>query len=351
MTGQPLERGEGAEALTGRMWEVAIPLHSPFTNASGTVVNRRVVIVSISDGALTGWGEAAPYPGITPDTVDDAWDTLGRGAVLAPSAAAAVDEALTDLEARRAARSLWKSIGGSRRFVPTSIAVGLDEDPVARVEVTGAAGVKLKIRPGDDASRVAVVREALPDLSIGVDANGSYQWDDRAALLRLDEYGIDYIEQPFPTDDLASHTRLRDEIVAAVALDESIASISSAIGAIEAGAADLLVVKPARLGMTAARVIHDIALAAGLRIKASGLVETAIGRAHTLAIATLPAAVYSDVAAPAWYLDGGIDADEPAVVGDRVELSDRPGMGFDPDPNAFERYVVREAVLDSRIWD
>lgn len=345
------DRDGGRAGLAGHMWELAIPLCAPFTNATGTVANRRVIIVSISDGTSAGWGEAAPYPGITPDTVDDAWDTLERGSVLAPSAAAAVDEALADLEARRAGQPLWKGIGGSRQFVPTSIAVGLDEDPVARVEATGAAGVKLKIRPGDDARRVAAVRAALPDLSIGVDANGSYRWDDRASLLRLDEYGIDYVEQPFPADDLASHARLRDEMVAAVALDEPIDSTSSAIAAIEAGAADILVVKPARLGLTTARVIHDIALAAGLRIKASGLIETAIGRAHTLAIATLPAAAHSDIAEPAWYLDGGVESPDPVSAEGQKRAPDQRGIGLDPDPRVFGPYVVRESPLGSRIWD
>ena len=341
----------GSSVINGRMWELAIPLLAPFSNAVGTVAERRVVIVSVTDGVVAGWGEAAPYPGITPDTVDDAWETLERGRVLAPSAAAAIDEAMTDLGARRDGTPLWKSIGGSQRSVATSIAVGLDEDPVQRVEETGAAAVKLKIRPRDDVSRVAALRAALPQLPIGVDANGSYQWEDRRSLLELDRYGINYIEQPFASSDLDSHARLRDEMVAAVALDEPIDSTTMAIKAIEAGAVDILVVKPSRLGMNAARAIHDIALAAGLRIKASGLIETAIGRAHTLAIATLPAAVHSDIAAPSWYLGGAVGRDGSEGTRGCVDLSDLPGIGFEPDPGIFAAYVVRESALGSRIWD
>ena len=341
----------GRPVINGRMWELAIPLRAPFSNATGTVAERRVVIVSVTDGMFAGWGEAAPYPGITPDTVDDAWASLERGSVLAPSAAAAIDEAMGDLMARRDGTPLWQSLGGSHRSIATSIAVGLDEDPVRRVEETGAAAVKLKIRPRDDVSRVAALRAALPQLPVGVDANGSYRWEDRRSLLELDGYGVAYIEQPFASGDLASHARLREEMVASVALDEPIDSTSMAIKAVEAGAADILVVKPSRLGLTAARAIHDIALAAGLRIKASGLVETAIGRAHTLAIATLPAAVYSDVAAPSWYLDGAVERDGSEGTRGCVDLSDLPGIGFEPDPEVFARYVVREAVLGSRIWD
>ena len=330
------------------MWEISIPLRAPFANATATVSSRRVVIVSISDGTTTGWGEAAPYPGITPDTVEDAWNTLQRGRVLSPSAAAAIDEAHADLQARCDGLPLWEALGGVHRPIPTSLAVGLDDDPVELVEAFGAAAVKLKIRPGSDVERVAAVRNALPDTPVGVDANGSYRWEDRGALLELDGLGVDYVEQPFAASDLDSHARLRDEMVASVALDEPIASAAGAIGAIEAGACDLVVVKPSRVCMAASRVIHDLALAAGIRIKASGLLETEIGRASTLAVATLPAATHSDVAPSSWYLAGGVGGAEPNVTSGSIAPLGHPGIGFTPDPSVFAPYIVRKAPLSLR---
>ena len=340
--------GRRAFAMAGRMWELSIPLRKPFTNAAITVNERRVIIISLAGDGNTGWGEAAPYPGVTPDTADDAWETLQRGSVLSPSAAAAIDEAEADLQARRDEIPLWKSIGGSLRPITTSLAVGLDEDPVARLEATGAAGVKLKIRPGDDVARVTAMRNILPEVLIGVDANGSYRWEDRGALLELDGLGVDYVEQPFAPDDLASHARLRDEIVASVALDEAIDSAAAAIRAIEAGACDLLVVKPSRAGLAASRAIHDIALGAGLRIKASGLLETEIGRASTLAVATLPAATRSDVAPSSWYLAGGVGGGAQDPAAGAITPSNLPGIGFTPDPETFARYIVREAPINLR---
>ena len=180
--------GGYAAAMEGHMWELSIPLHEPFVNAAVTVEERRVVIISICGDGTAGWGEAAPYPGITPDTADDAWGTLQRGSVLSPSAAAAIDEAEADFQARREGRPLWENIGGSLRSLATSVALGLGDDPVRRVEATGAAAVKLKIRPGNDVARVAAVREALPNTPIGVDANGSYRWENRGALLELDGF-------------------------------------------------------------------------------------------------------------------------------------------------------------------
>ncbi len=342
---------ESDAAITGRMWDLALPLRAPFANAAGHITHRRVILVAVDDGEAVGWGEAAPYPGITPDSIDDAWETLERGTVLSPTAAASLDEAGADLEARRDNRPLWAAIGGSYRTIPTSIAVGLGEDPADRVAATGARGAKLKIRPGDDVARVAALRAAYPDLSVGVDANGSYRWDERDLLLELDMLGVDYIEQPFAADDLAAHGRLRDEIVAAVALDETIDSTAAAIRAIDAGACDLVVVKPGRLGLAAARTIHDIALAAGIRIKASGLIETDVGRAHTLAVASLPAATWSDIAAASWFFSAAISGDAATAEDGHLTLGEQSGIGVDPDPEVFAPYVVRESVLGSRIWD
>jgi O-succinylbenzoate synthase len=222
----------------------------------------------------------------------------------------------------------------------------LDDDPVMRISRTGAATAKLKVRPGSDVERVGAVREALPDISIGVDANGSYRWEDRAALLELDAFGIDYIEQPFAAGDLASHARFRDEVVASVALDEPIDSVAAAIRAIERGACDLVVVKPSRVGLESARAIHDIALAAGLRIKASGLIETEIGRASTLAVAALPASAHSDVAPSTWYLAGSIGGEVPVPSSESITPPAGPGIGFTPDPETFAPFVVREAPID-----
>lgn len=335
-----------ASAMPGHIWELSIPLEAPFANAAGTVGERRVIIISIGREGTTGWGEAAPYPGVTPDSADDVWITLERGSVLSPSAAAALEGARADLTARIEGRPLWEHMGSSLRPVDTSVAVGLDDDPVERIETTGAAAAKLKIRPGRDVERVAAVRRALPDISIGVDANGSYRWEDRAALLEVDGLGIDYIEQPFAAGDLASHALLRDEIVASVALDEPIDSATAAIRAIEGDACDLVVVKPSRVGLATARAIHDIALAAGLRIKASGLIETEIGRASTLAVATLPGSTHSDVAPSTWYLAGAVGGEAPVPTSGSITPPAGPGIGFSPDPETFARFVVREAPID-----
>jgi O-succinylbenzoate synthase len=327
-----------------RLVELAVPLVEPFSTAEGSIETRRMVLVGLIEDGVTGWGEAAPYQGVTPDTVEGVWASLtGETAALTPSAAAALGEAQADLEARLADQPLWAALGGSRRPLLGSLVVGLAEDAIGRVRDTGAMAVKLKIRPGDDVRRVEQARLAYPDLTIGVDANGSYSWETRDALLALDRLDIAYVEQPFPEDDLASHALLRRELLADVVIDEPIDSVEAAVRVLEAAAADALAVKPSRIGLEACRIIHDLALTAGLRVAASGLLETAVGRAHTLAVATLPGTVHCDLADDAWFLPLATGIPRTEVVDGWITAPDGPGIGVEPDLAALAPYIVREA--------
>lgn len=324
--------------------ELSVPLRRPFTTAAGTVDERGLVLVGVRDGDSVGWGEAAPYPGMTPDTVDGVWDSLTGELALTPTAAAALEGAEADLAARTAGDPLWHTIGGMPRPLPTSLAIGLADDPVERVAEVQPAAVKVKIRNGDDLGRVEPLRRRYPELIVGVDANGCYSWEDRDALLRLDGLDVAYIEQPFAPDDLESHALLRGEIVADVVLDESIDGIEAVVGAIEADAADVVAVAPGRIGLAACRAAHDVALAAGLRIKASGLLESGIGRAHVLAVASLPGTAHSDLGDERWFLSERTTVPGSTVDGGWIHASDSPGIGEAPDLLALAPFVVREAT-------
>jgi O-succinylbenzoate synthase len=331
-----------------RLIELDLPLVEPFRTASGTMNRRRVVFVGLAADDAVGWGEAAPYPGHSVESSDDVWDALTGGKNLPPSAQAALEAASEDLLARLAGVPLWRRIGGTGNPVPGSVAVGVTDDPVAAVASAVADGyraVKMKIRPGTDLAPVRSVRERFPALTIGVDANGAYIWDERSVLLDLDALEVAYVEQPFAAHDLEAHRRLRDEMVAAVALDESIESTEAAIRAMEWDAADLLVLKPGRIGLDACRVIHDLALAAGGRVKASGLLETSIGRSQTLAVATLPGAVHSDVAAAKRFLSVDPVLPNPRLIQGGFEPPGTPGIGCEPDEALMAAYLVREAEV------
>jgi o-succinylbenzoate synthase len=325
--------------------ELSIPLRRPFATAGGTIDHRGLVLVGAVDGDLIGWGEAAPYPGMTPDTVDGVWASLTGEMALTPTAAAALEGADADLAARRDGAALWRTIGGTRRLLPASLAIGLADDPLERVAATEPAAVKVKIRRGEDLDRVASLRRRYPELIVGVDANGCYSWEDRDTLLRLDSLDVAYVEQPFGPRDLESHALLRAELFADVVLDESIDSLEAVVDAIEADAADVVAVAPGRIGLAACRSAHDVALAAGLRIKASGLLESGIGRAHLLAVASLPATAHSDLGDGSWFLTRRTTMQGSGIGSGWVRASEAAGIGVDPDLEALAPVVVRETTV------
>ena len=341
---------------TIRVIELAIPLISPFRNAATTLVDRRVVLIEVhDDGGAVGWGEAAPFPGATEDDIDTVWASLTAGEVdsFSPSAHAAYDEGCNDAAARTAGLPLWRRLGVvEKQPITASLAVGIEGDvqetlaAVAAAIDAGYRAVKLKIAP-ERISLVEAVRRAFPDLAFGVDGNGSFRPDEAEQLVTLDEWCLLYLEQPFAAGALAASSALRRRIELPVVLDEDIVSSSSAVAVVEAGAADVVTVKPGRLGVDGALAVFDVvATEADVRVKISGLIETGIGRGHALALAMSDGVVFSDLAPAQAFLENDI-VDRPwmiqdGMIGARSEL----GIGVEPDPVMLARYLVRETVVD-----
>lgn len=328
--------------------ELAIPLRRPFVAASGVLHERRSLLVGVDRDGVTGWGEVAPFPGQGVGSVDEIWGALSSGSADMAATVPALTNAIADRSARIDGTPLWRRLGGSGGPIRACLAVGASSNTLAEVEAAVQAGyrrVKLKIQPGHDVEFVRKIRERFPALEVGVDANGSYEAGADAALVEIDELGVVYFEQPYPPDDLAAHRSLRGRVEAPVALDESIRSIDDAVAALSSAAADLLVVKPGRLGIAACCTIHDLAVDAGLRVKPSGLIETGVGRAFTLAVASLPGSVFPDVAPANAFLQ--VDPIIPSALlrGDAMFLSDRPGIGCAPDPAAAAAFTIRSASL------
>ena len=299
-----------------RLVDLAIPLRRPFSNARGAVRKRRVVLVGLTEAGITGWGEAAPYPGLTPETAGDVWQTLseqgaaalrGRRPELSITAAAALDQALVDLAARQQGVPLWSHLGGSGRPSTACAAIGLQTSPdrlVARVtEVIeeGARQVKIKIEPGRDVDYLVAIRERFPDLSVAADANGSYRSGDRTPA-GLDDLGLAYVEQPLPARDLGGHAALRRQWKTPICLDEPATTAEAVERIIEQEAADLVSLKPGILGPAPTLRATEMILSAGVGVKIGGLVETSVGRAHALALASRPSVSYTDTVPPLWLL-------------------------------------------------
>lgn len=348
------------EACALRLVEVALPFRRPFSMAKATVRSRRTILVGLGDGSLTGWGEAAPFPGVTPETLSEVWEALVGGAdrilagddpPLPSTAAAAVDEARLDLAARSAGVTLAEWIGGRRVPLPASAAVGLTTTVnellalVGDVVEAGFVGIKLKIKPGWDVEPLRAVRDMFPDLAVGVDANGSYTDPHDPILGLLDRLGPAYLEQPLPADDLGGLAFLRDRLDTPVCLDESVGTVDQARAAIAAGSADILCVKPGRLGPAAAVAVHDAAAEAGLGVKSTGLLESGVGRAHTIAVGCLPAVTHHDLAPSEWYFATDVVDHRFVMVDGHVSPPDGPGIGVEVLEAALVDVVLREAQL------
>ena len=346
-----------------RLVELRIPLRRPLANARGAVSERRIVLIAITEAGITGWGEAAPYPGVTTEDADDVWEALRAGSdsvfekdlsALPASAGAGVDQAWADLAARQEGVPVWSQVGGAVRPVRACAAIGLERSPgetvnrVAQAVEAGIREVKVKVEPGRDLDYLRAVRSRFPRLTMAADANGSYEADDRFFEL-VDSLVLAYLEQPLPAHDLNGHTMLRDRLSTPVCLDESAATVAGATDAIEHRAADIVSVKPGLLGVTGVRKVMDRAEAAGVVVKIGGLVETSVGRAHALALAIRPSVRFTDLVPPRWLLAADVSRYPWELVNGLFSPPDGPGLGIDVDPltGAASGHVTRSELLEA----
>lgn len=336
--------------------EVALRFREPLGTADGEYEERRSILVGIDRDGVTGWGEAPSFPSGRWGTAEAAWDALVDPEVAAgglptpPIAAAAVQAARVDAEARLDGIPLHHHLGGITRPVTARHTLGLFDHPddlvdrVAGLVRQGIASFKVKVRPGWDVDYVAAVRRAFPRIDLSVDANGSYHDPGDTVFDAFAESRVDLVEQPFRADDLDAHVALRERRTVPVCVDETIRSVADARHVIAAGAADVISVKANRLGLAATMQILALAAGSGVGIKVGGTFDTAIGRRHLLAIATLDGVVDAEVSPPEGYLESDVAAYPPLIAG-TVTPEAHPGIGVDPDPDLVELVEVRRETI------
>ncbi len=342
-----------------RLIDLALPLRAPFANAASSVDVRRLILVGIEQDGLTGWGEAAPYPGITTEDVGDVWSALHQQAELVAkrhlghlpaTAAAAIDQACEDLAARQQGLPLWARVGGSDRRITATVAIGMEPTPrqtvskVTEAVERGFRAVKLKIGPGHDSQFIRAVREAFGDLSLAADANGGYDLGD-SFFDDVDALGLAYLEQPLGAIRLAEHGLLRERLETPICLDESMHTSASARQAIDASVADIVCLKPAMLGVRDVATLTRIAVAGGIAVKMSGLIETSVGRSHTLALASLSGVVHADLTPPTWFLSGDVSDHRWRLDDGTIAQHTGIGIGIGIDLDAMAGVIEREATI------
>lgn len=356
--------------------EVPLRLREYFEISSGGVQERRVVLLRLTDAhGVEGFSECVvpEKPNYTAETTDTAWGVLTEyvlpriigkewedpAEVLASlrwirghrMALASVEMAAWDLLARSRGLSLSETLGGTLTEVAVGVSVGLKPtdaellDTVAAYEARGYARVKLKIKPGRDLEMLAAVRERFPGLAIMADANSAYTMEDLPKFRELDGLGLTMIEQPLAFDDYLQHSRLQRELSTPVCLDESIRSAADAELALALGSCRVVNIKPGRVGGHAeSRQIHDLMRDRSLPVWCGGMLETGIGRAHNLALASLPGfTLPGDISESRRYWQRDIVS--PEFVMDRgwMRVPTDPGIGVEIDDELIGRTAVRQA--------
>jgi o-succinylbenzoate synthase len=358
--------------------EIRLPLREVFEISTGARQNRRILLVRVEGEGATGWGEcvAAEDPGYSYETTETAWHVLtefllpalvghdisGPEDVLTPvpwfrghpMARAGVEMAIWDLHATLLEMPLWDFLGGARDPVPVGVSVGLQPDVdtlLRRIEgylEEGYARIKVKIKPGRDVAMLRKVRRRFPDTPLMADANSAYTLRDLERLRELDELELTMIEQPLGHEDLLDHSRLQSELTTPICLDESIRSVGDVRLALELGSCRIINIKPGRVGGIAeARAIHDLCREHDIPVWCGGMLESGIGRAHNLALATLPGfTLPGDISASRRYWERDIVIPEFELVNGALIPPEGPGIGVDPDLERIEELTVRTRVFE-----
>ncbi|TMG34240.1 MAG: o-succinylbenzoate synthase [Chloroflexi bacterium] len=353
-------------------------LLKPFRTSFGVQQDRYPLLVRLEIDGRSHWGEcvAGEGPWYSYETVETAWSILkgylipsilGRElrdvaaleALFLPvrghrMAKACIEMAFTAALAEAARKPLSRYLGGVRDRVETGVSVGIqatvDEllDTMANHLQEGYRRIKVKIEPGWDVDVIAAIRQRYPEATLMADANSAYELDDAAHLTELDRFGLLMLEQPLAAGDLVDHAALQRQMRTPICLDESIEDARSARHAIQLGACRVMNIKPGRVGGFAeAQRIHDLAQAASIPVWCGGMLETGIGRACNVALATLPGfRLPGDISASdRYWAEDIIDPPFTLQRGGTIGVPTRWGLGVRVRVDLVERLTVRQETV------
>jgi o-succinylbenzoate synthase len=357
-----------------------LPLVAFFETSFGRVYDRAFLLVRLEGEGHEGWGEgvAEANPFYSSETTETAWHiistfiaprVLGRTFAhpreifdaLAPirghnMAKAAVEMAAWDLYARCEGKPLSAVLGGTRSRIASGVSIGIQDsldqltEKIGRELAAGYQRIKIKIKPGWDIAAVTRVRERFGDVPLMVDANAAYTIDDTRHLAALDQFSLMMIEQPLDYDDVMDHVALQRDLRTPICLDESIHTVRIARDAIAAGACRIINIKPGRVGGHGESIrLHDLCAANGIPVWHGGMLETGIGRAHNIHLASLPNfSLPGDIAASKRYYAPDLIEPPIDIASDgTIAVPDGPGIGVTIVADRVERATIRGASLDT----
>jgi O-succinylbenzoate synthase len=356
--------------------QIRMPLVHFFETSFGRTTERDIILVEVAGEGAAGWGEvtAGEHPFYNEEWTASAWlilrdyaipRVLGRKLGSAEEAApltahirghrmarGGLEAAIWDLQARLENQPLWQTIGGgARREIPCGVSIGIQDsveqllEKIDRELQAGYQRIKMKIKPGWDVEVIRQVRTRFPAIKLMADANSAYTLADTDRLKQLDEFYLMMIEQPLAHDDIIDHAVLQAKLATPICLDECIRSARHAEQAIRLRACSIINIKLGRVGgFSEAKRVHDVAAAAGVPVWCGGMLESGVGRAHNIALSTLPNFVLpGDVSASGryWARDIIVPPVETTPLG-TIRVSPEPGFGYALDREYIRSITVRE---------
>jgi len=349
-----------------------------FETSLGREEERTFILVKVYSKGIIGYGEvvADTSPLYSYETTSTAWHVLKdyfiplvlenslsnpydfykeankyRGH---PMAKAGLELALWDLQGKKEQKPLWKLHGGEKREIPAGVSVGIQDSIPALLErihdflQEGYQRIKIKIKPDWDVTICEEIRKKFPDILLQADANGAYTLEDKEILKKLDEFNLLMLEQPFPPYDLWDHSRLQKEMTTPLCLDESILSLETSRKAYEMGSCRIINIKVGRVGgIVEARKIHDFCQEKNLPVWCGGMLESGIGRAHNLHLATLPNFKFPNdlSASKRYYVEDLIEPPVEITNRGTIEIPESPGIGVFPQEQRIKKATLKHEVF------
>jgi len=361
---------------------IKMDLVSPFVTSMGTEYDEEHIIVSVDAQGVKGWGEsvAEGTPFYSYETVQTAWHVLKdflipsilgkdlmdvneaitsyskvRGHMMAK---AGLEAALWDAFAKTKNVPLSKMLGGVREKIDVGVSIGIQDSVPALIKkvdgylAEGYKRIKIKISPGFDMQFVEALRNEFPDTLLQVDANSAYTLDDIRLFKRMDNYNLSLIEQPLGYEDIFDHSKLQREIKTPICLDESIHSLDDTRAAIELGSCRIINIKPGRVGgYTESKLIHDYCASMHIPVWHGGMLESGIGRAGNVALASLSNfTLPGDISASKRYYKQDIVEPEFVVNPDgTMDVPTKPGIGVEVNMKMLDYVTVRSESFKMKI--
>lgn len=342
---------------------IDLPLKRPFKTAHGELKTREVILVELTDEkGWKGYGEIAAFstPFYTEETVQTAWH-IARDFLLPrleeevssralftsvqghPMAKAGIEQALVDLRAKREGKSLAEYIGGTRKEVAAGGVISLSKAPeqeLLELKRAGFQRAKVKVERGREREQLEELKAVDADFPFMIDGNGSYSSPEE--LTSLDDLGLLMIEQPFRPGDFHLHRDLQRQMSTPICLDESIRGMADAKQAIALGSCQIINVKLSRVGgWEEALAIHEFAREQNVPLWCGGMVETGIGKAHSIALASLPGFILpGDLSGSDRYFEKDVLRQPILMKEGRIAVPQGPGIGVEPDKEYIESIRV-----------